>query len=116
MLKAESGLAISEIAVPGDVDGPVIQLCQCQKLIDLLRAEKRAMQAQLDAAGRANRQIAEELAGKSAEVEKLRKTLVESMIAPEALLIAGKPACIAQEVWGQIVRSVEIARVALGKV
>lgn len=72
-----------------------------QREIDTLKDEKRS--------------LIQVVAAKGAEIEKLHNALVESMIAPEALLIAGKPGCIAQEIWGQIVRSIEIARSALGK-
>ena len=48
-----------------------------------------------------------------AEVARLQVALCESCIAPEALMIAGKPRDMSDELWAQIVSALEMARAAL---
>jgi hypothetical protein len=49
----------------------------------------------------------------AARIERLEAALVEAMITPEALIIAGKPLGMSDDVWEQMVTSVGKSRAAL---
>ena len=57
--------------------------------------------------------LADRIAELEAEVARLRVALCESCIAPEALMVVGKPRDMSDEMWQQIGSALEKARAAI---